>query len=307
MRILVTGATGVIGRHLVHALTARGDVVTVTSRDRNRAHIELAVQAHTWNPLAGPPPSEALVDVDAIVHLLGEGVADGRWTPARKQAIRDSRIIGTRNLVAGIGAVGSPGPRTLVHGSAIGLYDVAAPDVVDENGPLGNDFLAEVVKDWEAEACHAEAQGLRVVLLRTGVVLAPDGGAFTRMLTPFKLGIGGRVGSGRQGFPWIHIADEVGLILHALDKDDLRGPLNAVAPQPIDSATFANALGKALHRPAFMPTPAFALKALFGEMANVLLTGVRVRPAVAERTGYEFRFPEIDAALADLVAANESA
>src|SRR5262249_6288831 len=156
-------------------------------------------------------------------------------------------------------------------------------DVVDEDGPRGSDFLATLVAEWEAEARRAEEHGVRVVLLRTGVVLAKDGGALARMLTPFKLGVGGPVGSGRQGLPWIHVADEVGLILHALDRQELRGPLNAVAPQPLDSAAFARALGKALHRPAFLPTPAFALKLLLGEMAGLILTGVKVKPAVAVR------------------------
>ena len=304
MRILVTGATGLIGKRLVKRLAARGEEVVVLSRDAARAEAALSVKAFAWDSLAGPPPPPALAGVEAIIHLAGESVAGGRWTDARKQAIRDSRITGTRNLVAGIAALEEKSrPRVLVSASAVGWYGDRPGDPVDESAPAGSDFLATVVQGWEKEAAAAEALGVRVVRVRIGVVVAPplEGGALAKMVGPFRMGVGGRTGKGTQGFPWVHIDDVVGLALHALDNPLVKGPMNAVAPTPVDNRAFAKALGRALHRPTFLPTPGFAIKLLFGEMAEVLLGGQLVTPRVARETGYSFAHADVDEALADVL------
>ena len=298
MRIVVTGATGLVGKPLLAALRGRGDTVVVLSRDGARARESLGVEAHSWDPLAGPAPAAALGGADAVIHLAGEAVAGGRWNEARKRAIRDSRVIGTKNLVAGIAAA-EPRPRVLVSASAVGYYG-DRPELVDETATPGSDFLAGVVREWEAEALKAREHGLRVACLRIGVVLAREGGALAKMTGPFKAGVGGRLGSGRQGMPWVHLDDVVGLALHALDREDISGPINVVAPQPVDNAAFTKALGRALHRPTILPTPGFALKLLFGEMASVLLGGQKVEPKIALATGYRFRHADLDGALASV-------
>lgn len=296
MTVLVTGATGFIGRALVKALRARGDEVRALVRNPAAARAQLGTDAFPWDD-GKPVPADAIEGVDAVVHLAGEGIADKRWTAARKKRLRDSRIDGTRHVVEAIAAA-SPRPKVLVSGSAIGFYGDVPEGDVTEGVSAGKDFLAEVCQAWEAEARKAESLGVRVVLLRTGIVLGAGGGALAKMLLPFKLGAGGPMGSGRQWMSWIHLDDEVGLVLHALDTAGVSGPVNATAPAPARNRDFARALGRALHRPAFAPAPGFALKLLLGEMAGVvLLTGQRVLPAKAEASGYAFRHPTLEGAL----------
>jgi uncharacterized protein (TIGR01777 family) len=289
VQVTVTGASGRIGSLLVDRLKARGDAVTILSRSPDRGV--------AWDPSAGPAPAEALRGRDAIVHLAGEDVAQ-RWTGAAKQRIAESRELGTRNLVAGIAALDpAERPKVLVSGSAGGYYGPRGDEEVDESTGPGDDFLARVCIAWEREAQAAEPLGVRVVRIRTGVVLDKDGGALAKMLPPFKLGAGGPVAGGRQWLPWIHRDDEVGILLAAIDDDRWTGPVNACAPNPVTNKDFSKALGRALHRPAVAPVPALAIKLLYGEMAQIVTTGVRMVPKRAAELGYAFAHPELDEAL----------
>jgi uncharacterized protein (TIGR01777 family) len=292
MRALITGATGSIGRELVKRL----ERPVVLSRSATRAKQLLGgVEAHAWDPMAAPPPAAALEGVDAVFHLAGDPVAEGRWTAKKKQRIRDSREIGTRNLVAGLRQLRQP-PAVLVSASAIDFY-AASDEPVDESTPPGSSFLSEVCVAWERESHEARQLGVRVVNPRIGIVLGPGGGALSKMLLPFKLGVGGRLGHGRQWMSWIHLADMVGLLLHAATSASVSGPMNATAPNPVTNREFTAVLAKTLHRPAIFPAPAFALKLALGEVANVLLGSHRVLPRVAEQTDYTFQYPQLDAAL----------
>ena len=294
MRITITGASGRIGRHLADRLRARGDEVTVLSRDPQRGV--------RWDPVAEPAPAEALAGRDAVVHLAGEDVAQ-RWSDGAKSRIRESRVTGTQNLVAGIAAVPADArPAVLVSGSASGYYGPHGDEEVTEAAPAGEDFLATVCAGWEREALAAEPLGLRVVRVRTGIVLDREGGALATMLTPFRLGVGGPVAGGRQWMPWIALEDEVGLLLCAIDDRAYSGAINASAPNPVTNRDFSRALGRALHRPAIAPVPGFAIRALYGEMAQIVTTGVRMVPARALDLGYSFAHPELDAALRSTLA-----
>ena len=296
MRVTVTGATGLIGSRLVAALHARGDEVVVLTRDPARAQERLAgVEAFAWNPEQEPAPTGVLSSSDGVVHLAGENVAQ-RWTKQAKRRILASREIGTRNLVAGLAAA-DPLPRVLVSSSAVGYYGHHGDERLDESAPAGGDFLAGVVATWEREADAAAALGVRVVKLRTGVVLDSDGGALSKMLPPFKAGIGGPVAGGRQYMPWIHLDDVVGMIVAALDDDRWSGAVNATAPEPVTNAELSKALGRALHRPAIAPIPALAIRALYGEMAEIVTEGQRVIPRRALELGYSFRHPDLEEAL----------
>ena len=296
MRITLTGATGRIGIDLVAALKARGDAVTVLSRNPDGARAKLGdVDAVRWDPKEGPAPAEALAGRDAVVHLAGEDVGQ-RWSKAVKREILESRELGTRNLVDGLRAAG-PRPRTLVSASASGFYGPRGDEAVGEHEPAGSDFLADVVVRWEREAQAAEGLGVRVVRLRTGVVLAADSGALAKMLPPFRLGAGGPVGSGRQYLPWIHLDDVVAMYLQAIDDERWSGAVNVAAPHPVTNREFAKALGRALHRPAVAPVPALALKALYGEMSTIVLNGVNMVPRRAGELGFRFAHPEVDEAL----------
>ena len=252
-----------------------------------------------WDPQAGPPPTEAFEGVDVIFHLAGESVAEGRWTSAQKARIRESRVVGTQNLVAGI-ARAEPRPRVLVSASAVGYYGDRGEEELTEASAPGDDFLADVCVEWERAARVAEQHGVRVVLARTGIVLG-QGGALAKMLTPFKLGAGGPLGNGRQWMPWIHVADLARLYLHAADTTSIQGPMNAVGPHPVRNSEFTKALGRALHRPAFMPAPYLGLRLVFGEFAKVLFASQRVIPQVAIDTGFHFEYPQIAAALAEIL------
>jgi uncharacterized protein (TIGR01777 family) len=296
-KITITGATGLIGGGLVEALKRRGDEVTVLSRSPERAAERLGVAAEGWDPLEGPAPASALRGRDAVVHLAGEPVAQ-RWNAKVKQAILESRETGTRNLVAGIAAVETERPQVLVSSSAVGYYGKHGDERVPESAPAGQDFLADVCVRWEREAAAAADLGLRVVHIRTGVVLDKSGGALATMLTPFKLGVGGPVAGGRQYMPWIHADDIVGMYLTAIDDPSWTGAYNGSAPEPVTNKAFSKALGKALHRPAFSPVPAFALKVLYGDMAEIVTEGQRAVPERALAGGYAFAHPDLDEALA---------
>jgi uncharacterized protein (TIGR01777 family) len=289
MRITVTGASGLIGSKLVERLRSRGDEVTALSRNPS------SPDAVAWQPEQEPAPAAALSGRDAVVHLAGENVAQ-RWSDDAKRRIRESRELGTRNLVAGIEAA-DPRPRVLVSSSAVGYYGPHGDEQLDEDTPAGHDFLAEVCVVWEREARRAEGLGLRVAAIRTGVVLDQGGGALAKMLPFFKVGVGGPVAGGAQYMPWIHVDDVVGIYLAALDGDAWHGPINASAPEPVTNKAFSKALGRALHRPAIAPVPAVAIHTLYGEMAEIVTKGQRVIPQAALEHGYAFAHPDLDEAL----------
>jgi uncharacterized protein (TIGR01777 family) len=303
MRVVLTGATGLIGQALIGALRERGDEIVALTRDAGRASRALGagVEAQAWpRPTDEPPPAAALADADAVVHLLGEPVAQ-RWTAESKQAIRNSRVAGTRQLVSGLLALpAEQRPAVLVSQSATGYYGPLGDQPLTEEEPAGDDFLAQVVVAWEREALKAATE-LRVALTRTGVVLAPGGGALAKMLPFFRLGIGGPVAGGRQYVPWIHLDDVVGAILLCLEQPEAAGPVNLTAPEPVTNAELSRTLGRVLRRPAVLPVPAIALKVLYGEMAQIVTTGQRVLPARLEQLGYAFRHPELEAALRDVL------
>jgi hypothetical protein len=296
MKVTVTGATGLVGSRLVARLLERGDEVTVLSRDPERTRLVLGdVDVAAWDPSGSAAPTGGLAGRDGVVHLAGEPVAQ-RWSDMVKERIWTSREAGTRCLVAGLQNA-EPRPGVLVSASAVGYYGPHGDERLDESAEPGGDFLAEAVKVWEAEAAAAEKLGLRVVLVRTGVVLDRAGGALAKMLPPFRAGIGGPVAGGRQYLPWIHLDDLVGIYLAALDDPAWSGPINASAPEPVTNREFSKALGRALHRPAFAPVPAFALRILYGEMADIITTGQRAIPKRATELGYAFRHPDLDEAL----------
>jgi uncharacterized protein (TIGR01777 family) len=296
MKLTLTGATGLIGTRLVSRLRARGDDVTVLSRAPERARAALGVDAVGWDPLAGPAPAPALDGRDGIVHLAGEPVAQ-RWSDDARRRIADSRETGTRNLVAGVRAVASR-PSVLVSSSAAGYYGDRGDERVTEDAPPGHDFLAGVCVAWEREADAAAALGLRVVKVRTGVVLDKDGGALAKMLPFFRAGLGGPVAGGRQYLPWIGVDDLVALYVAALDGAAWDGAVNGTAPEPVTNAEFARRLGRALHRPALAPVPGFAVRLLYGDMAEIVTAGQRAVPARPLALGFEFRHADLDEALA---------
>jgi uncharacterized protein (TIGR01777 family) len=307
MRLAVTGATGLIGRRLVAALLARGDEVVALSRDPAGARRTLGsavppaattgLEAVAWDPVSEPAPASALAGRDAVVHLAGEEIAQ-RWSASAKRAIFDSRVQGTHNLVRGLASLpAGERPATLLSGSAIGYYGGRGDEPLDEEMPAGTGFLAQTCVAWEAAADAAAELGLRVVKLRTGVVLDARGGALAKLLPPFKLGVGGPVAGGRQYVSWVHADDLVGIALAALDDERYREAVNGTAPEPVRNAELARALGRVLHRPALLPIPALALTALYGEMAQTVTTGARVVPAKALMNGCEFECPRIDSAL----------
>jgi uncharacterized protein len=295
MRVTITGATGRIGTRLVAALRARGDDVTALSRDADRARAALGVDAVAWRPAQEPAPEAALSGRDGVVHLAGEDVGQ-RWSAEVKRRLLESRELGTRNLVAGLRA-SEPRPGVLVSASAVGYYGSRGDEPVTEAAPPGEDFLAGVCAAWEREATAAEALGLRVVRLRTGVVLDRRSGALAKMLPFFRLGVGGPVAGGRQRLPWIHLDDLVGMYLTALDEPAWSGAVNAATPDPPTNRAFSRALGRALRRPAVAPVPELAVRALYGEMADTVVGGQRAVPERALALGFRFTHPELDEAL----------
>jgi uncharacterized protein (TIGR01777 family) len=287
MRVAVTGATGTIGREVVRLLQARGDEVVAVSRDPASA----GMQAVAWDGLD-------LSGVDGVIHLAGAPI-DQRWTDAGKARIRDSRVDGTRRVVDALRSA-DPRPRVLVSQSAEGYYPRGSAPVT-EDSPPGSGFLSEVVQAWEAEARKAEELGVRVVTTRTGVVIARGGGALPKMLTPFKLGVGGPVAGGSQPFPWVHVADAAGALVFMLGTDAARGPVNVVAPDKHTNKTFTKALGRAIHRPTVFPVPGFAISLLYGEMGSTVTNGANPDPGKLQQLGYRFSHPDLAAALRDEV------
>lgn len=298
MRIVISGASGLIGSALARNLAADGaEVVRLVRRDARSAD-EIG-----WNPLAGAGglDSAALTGTDAVVHLSGAPIAAGRWTAARKAELRASRIESTAAVVSAMVAADS-GPRVLLCGSAIGYYGDTGDRVVDEAAPCGTGFLAELVRDWEAATWPATAAGIRVANLRSGVVLAAGGGMLGRLLLPFRLGLGAKVGPGNQYFSWISVTDELRAIRFLLDDHGVDGPVNLTAPGPVTNAEFTKALGKALGRPAVLRLPAGVLRAGLGEVAGELLASARVVPGKLTAAGFEFRYPDVASALASVVS-----
>ena len=295
MRTILAGGTGFLGRALHTRLRGRTHDVTVLTRraPANPAQVP-------WTPDGSAGAWAAVFDgADVVVNLCGEGIADARWSEARKQALRDSRVLSTRSVVAAIRAASRP-PALLVNASGIGYYGDRGSELVTESTPAGNDFLARLCVEWEEEA-HQAAPHARVATIRSGLVLDDSGGALKRMLLPFRLGVGGRLGSGQQFFPWIHLDDWVGLVVSILEARDASGPFNVTSPQPVTNAEFTRALGRALNRPAVIPVPSLGLRLALGELADSLLTGQRAIPARAQQMGFQFTFTTIDQALRNLL------
>ncbi len=301
MRVLVSGASGMIGSALSGALLARGDEVAGLTRDLDRARGENpSTTWHVWNPVDERPPEAAFEGVDAVANLIGENI-NQRLTEAAKRRISDSRVRATKNLVDGLLAAKST-PPVLVSQNAVGYYGDRGEEVVDEATAHANDWVGQMCAAWEQAALDAADSGVRVTVLRSAPVLDPAGGLIKQLLLPFKLGLGGPLAGGHQYLPWIHRADEVGIILWALDNDDTAGPLNSTSPNPVTNREFSKTLGKVLHRPAIAPVPRLALVALRGEELTAQITSsLRVIPRRALDLGYEFRFPELEPALRDLL------
>jgi uncharacterized protein (TIGR01777 family) len=291
--VLVTGASGLVGTALTHFLTTGGHTVVPLVRspgsgDRRRPH---------WDPAAGTIDTASLEGIDAVVHLAGENIAGGRWTPARKARIRESRVQGTRLLAEALARLTQP-PQVLVSASAVGYYGSRGDESVTEESEPGLGFLAEVCRAWEAATAPAAQRGIRVVHARLGVVLSLRGGALAKLLPPFRAGLGGKVGTGRQFMSWVHVDDAVGAVHHALMDGSLAGAVNVTAPDPVTNLEFTRALGRVLVRPTLAPLPATPARLLFGEMADaLLLEGVRALPARLEAGGYRFRHPRVEDAL----------
>ena len=296
MRALISGASGFIGGALIPSLESSGAEITRLSRGKSGASTTKVIP---WDP-AKPTAPESVSGFDAVIHLAGESIV-GRWTTPKKQKIRDSRIIGTRNLAQAL-AKGEAKPKVFVCASAIGYYGDRGDELLNEDSSAGTGFLPDVCREWEAATQPAADAGIRTVQIRTGIVLRSKGGALAKMLTPFKMGVGGRIGNGRQWMSWIDIEDMIGAILHVLNAETLRGPVNMVAPKPVTNADFTKTLAAVLSRPAFFPMPAFAVKLAFGEMGETVLLGSqRLEPAQLVRSGYAFRFTDLQASLQNLL------
>jgi uncharacterized protein (TIGR01777 family) len=301
LKLLVTGGTGFIGRALVGALVTRGDEVTVLTRGADRQDGR-ARYAH-WNPLENDAWFPLVEDQDAVVHLAGEQAVGVRYTEAVKRRLSDSRVATGRRLVEAV-ARAAARPRALISASGVGYYGGTLEHVfVDETSPPGGDFLARLCVDWEAATEPAAALGLRVVHARTAPVLGRGGGALETMTLPFKLFAGGWIASGRQGFSWVHLDDAIAILLRAIDEPDLSGKVNVASPHPVSNKELSKAIGRTLHRPCWLPVPELALKTLFGEGAEPLVTGQWALPKVMQRRGYAFRYPQIEAALEQALAA----
>jgi uncharacterized protein len=298
MNVVVTGGSGFLGRPLVRALAQGGHTVVVLSRMANASFAGGAIRTVSWAPDGTPGDwAREIAAAEAVVNLAGEPIAARRWSPEQKQRIIQSRVLATQSVARAIRASPAP-PSVLVSGSAVGYYGPCGDEIMTERAPAGRDFLARTGVQWEAAALEAASAKTRLVCIRTGLVIAKDGGALKSMLPPYRLGLGGPVGTGRQYWSWIHRQDWIDLVRWALETPAASGPLNATAPHPVTSADFARALGRELHRPAILPVPAFVLRTILGEMAGpLLLSGQRVVPARAEELGFRFRYPTLDRAL----------
>jgi uncharacterized protein (TIGR01777 family) len=305
MRILITGGTGLIGSKLSQDLVEDGHEVIVLSRNPAQRTVPPAVRAEKWDAGSAAGWGHLADGADAIVNLAGAGIAgDGfppkRWTPERKHLIRDSRLNAGKAVVEAVEAADAK-PRVVVQASAVGYYGPRGDEIVTEETPPGSDFLADVCLDWEAATAAVEQMGVRRVVIRSGIVLSTEGGAFPQMMLPFKFFVGGPLGSGRQWQPWIHIADEARAIRFLIEKEAARGPFNVMAPNPVRNKEFARVLGQVLNRPSFIPAPAFALRLAFGEVATTLLDGQRAIPQRLEDLGFTFRYPQLRPALEALL------
>lgn len=294
MRILITGASGLIGKALQRSFAGKGYEMLLASRSeaKDENHIQ-------WNPDTGFADADLirLEGLDAVVHLAGESISALRWSDEKKKAIRDSRVFGTRSMIETFDKLERK-PGTFISGAAIGYYGDRGDEVMTESSPAGKTFLADISKEWEAESRRAEDLGIRTVLLRTGIVLSKDGGALATMVTPFKLGVGGVVGSGKQWMSWISLDDVVGIINFVLENESVRGAINVTAPNPVTNEEFTKTLGSVLYRPTFLPLPEFAVHMVFGEMGDaLLLDSTRVVPKRLLDAGYEFQFTDVKAAL----------
>jgi uncharacterized protein len=297
LNITITGASGLIGRRLLKNLGAAGHTLTVASRHAG-TNVPPGVGVAVWDPMKGPAPEDSVRNANTVIHLAGEPVSQ-RWNENVKRRIRESRVVGTRNLVQALAKLRNT-PQTLICASAVGYYGSRGDEVLREDSAPDQSYLAEVCVAWEQEAVAAEAFGMRVVRVRIGVVLDARGGALKQMLPPFRMGVGGRLGDGKQWMSWIHLADLAAMFQFAVENP-VRGALNGVAPIPVTNADFTQTLARAVHRPAVFPVPVFGLKLLFGEMSDILLASQRVVPAAAEAAGFQFKFPELGGALGDVL------
>jgi uncharacterized protein len=306
MRVFVTGATGLVGTRLVHQLRQRNDEVVALTRRPAVAREKLAgCTIVEGDPMQPGPWMDAVDRCDAVINLAGENIFARRWNDEFKALLRDSRVKSTEHVVQALAKspqTASGQPKVLVNASAIGWYGPQGDQELDEAAPPGNDTLARLCVDWERAARAAEQHGVRVAIVRVGVVLDKSGGALAQMLLPFKLGIGGRIGNGRQWMSWIHHADLIGVLLLAMDEPLAKGPLNGTAPNPVTNQVFTKALGRALHRPTVLPVPSLMLRLRFGQVVEILTTGQRVVPKAAQALGYSFSFADIDSALRDVLA-----
>jgi uncharacterized protein (TIGR01777 family) len=302
-KILIAGASGLIGTALAAACVRDGHSVAALVRDPKRSAARLpGVALHAWDGTRGQPPAAAFEGVDVVVNLVGEPIAGRRWSDVQKQRLRESRVLSTRSLVDALRDLGKR-PSALVQASGTGFYGDRGEEILTESSATGAGFLAEIARDWEGEAAKAAELGMRVVILRNGVVLSRAGGFLAKLLLPFRLGMGGHVGTGKQWLPWIHVDDEIALIRHAISSAGVSGILNAVAPEPVTNAEFSKALGRALNRPVVLAAPAFALRvALGGEMASdLLLASQRAMPVRTLESGFKYKHPLLEPALKDLV------
>jgi uncharacterized protein (TIGR01777 family) len=301
MRVIITGGTGLIGRALTRSLSNHGYEIILLSRAPERARdLPQGTRAERWDGRTAAGWGTLANGAEAIVNLAGENIAGGRWTPERKRRIRESRIHAGQAVVEAVQEAAEK-PRVVIQASGLGYYGCREEETITEETPPGDDFLAEVAIEWEASTAPVEARGVRRAVIRTAPVLSTEDGAFPRMIRPFRFFVGGPLGNGEQWFPWIHIADEVGAIRFLMKNSAAQGPFNLTAPNPLRNADFARALGRVLRRPASLPTPAFALRLLFGEMASVLLGGQRALPKRLLDLGFSFRFPEAESAMKDLL------
>ena len=302
MRVLIAGGTGLIGTALAKGLRDDGNEVIVLTRapEQSKGRVAAGVRLERWDGTSTAGWGPLVEEVDAIVNLAGEGIADGRWSAERKRRIRQSRVDAGRALVAAVAAAAAK-PAVLVQSSAVGYYGPCADEILTEEAAAGSDFLAEVCVEWEASTAEVEAMDVRRPVIRTGVVLSGEGGAFPRMALPFRLFAGGPLGGGNQYFPWIHVDDEVAAIRFLLASETASGPYNLTAPDPLRNRDFVRLLGRTMRRPAFVPTPSFALKTIFGEMSTVLLDGQRAVPARLQEAGYEYLYSGVEDALRALL------
>lgn len=296
MKVLITGSTGLLGKELQKSFTEKGYDLLLASRKEPTDDKQIQ-----WSIEEGFADPEKLEGIDVVVHLAGENVSGLRWTDEKKKAIRDSRVLGTRNVVDAISRLKNK-PKVFVASSAVGFYGERGEEEMTESSAAGDNFLAGVCKEWEAESRRAEDAGIRTVLLRTGIVLSKDGGALATMLTPFKLGVGGVVGSGKQWMSWISLEDEIAVINYVIENENIRGAVNAVSPNPVTNEEFTKTLGSVLYRPTILPLPEFAVSMIFGEMGDaLLLASTKVLPKRLEDAGFEFKHPNLKEAVEDAV------